>query len=116
MALTRDFIETVKARADKSPKYRRMMLANAVEHLITDEPDVGRLLLRDYVKATMGFEELARLSGLPSPSIKRMLSKSGNPTMNNLAAIIGICQKQEGVSFGVVTSGPKSKKRTLERA
>lgn len=115
MPLTREFIDTVKARADKSPKYRRMMLANAIEHLIADEPDLGRLLLRDYVKATMGFEELAQLSGLPSPSIKRMLSKSGNPTMNNLAAIIGICQKREGIAFGV-TSSPTSKKRTLERA
>lgn len=116
MPLTREFIDTIKSRADESPKFRRLMLANAIEHLISDEPDVGRLLLRDYVKATMGFEELSRLLDMSSPSIKRMLSKTGNPTMNNLAAIIGICQKQEGVSFGVVTSTPRPAKRTLENA
>jgi len=116
MPLTRDFIETIKERADKSPKFRRMMLENAVEHLIGPEPELGRVLLRDYAKATMGLEELAKRAGMSSPSVKRMLSKAGNPTLNNLAAIIGICQKHEGITLGVVTQGEKPTPRSLEKA
>jgi hypothetical protein len=34
MALTRDFKETVKARADRDPAFREALLTKAVEHLI----------------------------------------------------------------------------------
>jgi len=36
----------------------------------------------------LGFEQLARLTGVPSKSLHRMLSPKGNPSMDNLAAIL----------------------------
>jgi DNA-binding phage protein len=47
------------------------------------------VILRDLVNATLGFEQLAKLTDIPSKSLHRMLSPKGNPSMDNLAAILG---------------------------
>ena len=47
------------------------------------------MILRDLVNATLGFEQLAKLTDVPSKSLHRMLSPKGNPSMDNLAAILG---------------------------
>ena len=51
------------------------------------EPNTAKLILRDLVNATVGFEELAQRIQKPSKSVHRMLSAGGNPTMDNLSAI-----------------------------
>jgi hypothetical protein len=48
----------------------------------------AKLLLRDLINATLGFERLAEEVHKPSKSLHRMLSASGNPTMENLSAIL----------------------------
>lgn len=60
---------------------------------------MARLGLRDLVNATVGFEALATDTGKPTKSLHRMLSKNGNPTMDNLAAILGIVRKKLGVEL-----------------
>jgi DNA-binding phage protein len=50
--------------------------------------------LRDRVNATLGFEQPARLTAMPSKSLHRMLSPKGNPGMDNLAAILGALRKR----------------------
>ena len=54
MALTRDFRETVKARAERDVAFREALLTEAVELLIADDLEVGKALLRDYTNATFG--------------------------------------------------------------
>jgi DNA-binding phage protein len=46
------------------------------------------------VNATLGFEQLARLTAMPSKSLHRMLSPKGNPSMDNLVAIFGAVRKR----------------------
>ena len=58
MALTRDFKETVQARAQSDPAFRRALLQEAVECLLSGDVGTGEIVLRDYINATMGFEEL----------------------------------------------------------
>lgn len=48
----------------------------------------SRMLFRDLVNLTIGFEELGRRSGISSKSLHRMLSKRGNPTSRNMSTII----------------------------
>lgn len=115
MALTRDFFETIKKRADKSKAFRVGLLKEAASAFVTGEPDVGRIILRDYVKATIGFEALADKLGLKSPSVKRMLSPKGNPSTNNLAAIMEALQEHEGIVLGVVEKRQPHQRR-LENA
>ena len=95
MALTRDFRETVQARVARDASYRRALLAEAVNELLAGELRVGKSILRDYVNATIGFEGLAAEIGKSSKSLQRMLSSSGNPTAENLLAILKVLQEHE---------------------
>jgi len=87
MALSRDFKETVVARVQSDPAFAQALLDEAVTLFFNDEPDTAKLILRDLVNATVGFESLAEDIHKPAKSLHRMLSKSGNPTMSNISAI-----------------------------
>ena len=89
MALTRDFKETVVARVERDPEFAKALLDEATTLLISGEAETARVILRDLVNATVGFEQLAKMTDVPSKSLHRMLSAKGNPSMDNLAAIFG---------------------------
>jgi putative addiction module killer protein len=89
MALTRDFKETVLARVERDPTFAKKLLDEATMLLTSGEPQTARVILRDLVNATVGFEQLAKITDVPSKSLHRMLSPRGNPSMDNLAAIFG---------------------------
>lgn len=93
MALTRDFKQTVAARAAADPAFARALLDEALTLFLNGEPDTAKLILRDLVNATVGFESLAADVHKPSKSLHRMLSASGNPTMGNLSTILASLQK-----------------------
>ena len=88
MALTRDFKQTVIERVEREPAFAQALLDEAATLFLNGEPETARLILRDLVNATLGFEQLAALTSKPSKSLHRMLSPHGNPSMDNLAAII----------------------------
>jgi len=94
MALTRDFKRTVVDRAKRDPAFGKALLDEAMTLLAQGEPETARLVLRDLVNATVGFEELALVTAKPSKSLHRMLSTQGNPSMDNLAAILGAVGKE----------------------
>jgi len=94
MALTRDFKQTVVERVERDPKFARALLDEAATLFLNGEPETARLILRDLVNATIGFEELAHLTAKPSKSLHRMLSPQGNPSMDNLAAIFDAIGKR----------------------
>lgn len=58
MALTRDFKETVLARVRADPKFRDALLKEGIETLLAGNVDTGKAILRDYIKATVGFKRL----------------------------------------------------------
>src|SRR6187551_1254165 len=93
MALTRDFKETIKARAERDSAFREALLTEAVELLIAGDVEIGKAVLRDYINATVGFEKLAKATGTPSKSLMRMFGPKGNPCANNLFAVIGKLQR-----------------------
>lgn len=89
MALTRDFKKTVVARVERDPAFAKALLDEATGLLVSGEAQAARAILRDLINATLGFEQLASVTDLPSKSLHRMLSPKGNPGMDNLAAILG---------------------------
>ena len=99
MALTREFKETVQARTTQDRQYRKELLREGVECLLTGDLDTGKAILRDYINATIGFEELSRLTRRPAKSLMRMLGPKGNPQARNLFEVIGHLQRAEGVHF-----------------
>jgi DNA-binding phage protein len=107
MALTRDFKKTVTARVERDPEFARALLDEAVALFLDGEPETAKLILRDLVNATIGFEKLAMEVHKPSKSLHRMLSASGNPTITNFSAIIAALKKSLRVEIrtAVVTAG-----------
>jgi hypothetical protein len=57
---TRDFKSTIRARAQRDPKFGSALLVGAAQAIIDGEPDVTKAVLRDYINATLGFERLSR--------------------------------------------------------
>ena len=104
MALTRNFKKTVVARVARDPKFAKALLDEAATLFLNDEPETARLILRDLVNATLGFEQLADMTDTPSKSLHRMLSPKGNPSMDNLAAIFGAVGSKLKVDLKVRTS------------
>ena len=103
MALTRDFKQTVIERVRRDPAFARALLDEAAGLFLNGEPETARLILRDLVNATVGFEALASATSRPSKSLHRMLSEKGNPSMDNLAAIFGALRVDLGVGLQVHT-------------
>ena len=101
MALTRSFKQTVQARARRDPAFREGLLREGVECLLAGDIDTGKVLLRDYVNATIGFEELGSLTNKPPKSLMRMFGPSGNPHARNLFEVISQMQRHEGVQLEV---------------
>jgi DNA-binding phage protein len=99
MALTRDFKQTVVERVQRDPAFARALLDEAATLFLNGEPHTARLVLRDLVNATVGFEDLAVETAKPAKSLHRMLSAKGNPSMDNLAAILSVVRKKLGVEL-----------------
>lgn len=99
MALTRNFKETVIQRVQDDSTFAQALLDEAATLFLNGEPETARLILRDLVNATIGFEQLAALTSKPSKSLHRMLSPTGNPSMDNLAAIFRAVRDKLQVSL-----------------
>ncbi|MGB5737235.1 MAG: transcriptional regulator [Thiohalocapsa sp.] len=105
MPLTRDFKETVKARAQADPAFRVALLEEALDAFLNNDLETGKLLLRDYVNATVGFDALGAQLHKSPKSLMRMLSEDGNPRADNLFAVVSQLKAHEGVSLNVHASG-----------
>ena len=105
MVLTRNFKETVVERAQREPEFRTGLLTEAVSCILSDEVEVAKSLLRDYVNATIGFQQLGQLTNKEPKSLMRMLSKRGNPKLKNVAALLACLSRYEGIELQVEVRG-----------
>lgn len=101
MVLTRNFKDTVVERVERDPDFAKALLDEAATLFLNGETQTARLILRDLINATLGFEKLAQITAKPSKSLHRMLSPRGNPSMDNLATIFGAMCEQLAVVLEV---------------
>jgi hypothetical protein len=101
MALTRDFKELVQKRIASDPAYGEALLREGINTMLAGDVDTGKAILRDYIKATVGFEKLGQATGTQPKSLIRMFGPRGNPQARNIFGIIGYLQKQAGVELHV---------------
>ena len=112
MALTRNVKETVQARMERDPGFRQALLEEGIERLLAGDVDLGKAVLRDYVNATIGFQELGDLTAKSPKSLMRMLGPDGNPQARHLFKIISCLQEREG--FGTEGSrAPVERSQTV---
>lgn len=104
MPLTRDFKDTIKARAATDSAFREALLTEAIDCFLDGDTDTGKAILRDYINATIGFEELGILTGKETKSLMRMFGPKGNPQARNLFEVLAHLQAREGVHLHVQPS------------
>jgi DNA-binding phage protein len=101
MALTRDFKETVQARVRRDAAFRKALLREGVECLLSGDVDTGKSVLRTYINATVGFVKLAETTERSPKSLMRMFGPDGNPNARSLFEIVAYLQEAEGVRLQV---------------
>lgn len=97
MPLTRDFKRLVKDRAERDPEFRTAMYREALEAFLAGDAVTGKAMLRDFVNATVGFEQLEARTGTPRKSLMRMLSPAGNPGLNSLLPVFKALNEIAGI-------------------
>jgi DNA-binding phage protein len=102
MALTKSFNETVKSQLQKSEKFRRALLREALDAMLTGDLETGKSLLRKYINGTVGFVQLGAELGRSPKTLMRMFGPSGNPQAKNLFEIVAYLQRSEGTVLRVV--------------
>jgi probable addiction module antidote protein len=74
-----------------------------------DDARVFLLALRDVADAHGGIRALSRDTRLNRESLYRMLSKSGNPSLESLAAVLNAC----GLRLAVQSASPRRGKHRI---
>ena len=97
MALTCDFKETVKARVQRDPASQEELIKEVIWCIRAGDVDTGKAVMRDYINATIGFEELGNLTHKSPKSLIQMFEPNGNPQARSLFKVISQIQKYEGV-------------------
>jgi DNA-binding phage protein len=101
MALTRHFKQTMVERVKPDPAFAQALLDEAATLFRNGETETARLILRDPINATIGFEQLAALTTKPSKSLHHMLLPAGNPSMDKVAAIFHAIRQRLNMNFEV---------------
>ena len=101
MALTVDFRETIRERAQHDAAFRRGLLQEAIELMLSGDVKTGQKIIRNYINATVGFHELAERTQTPEKSLMRMFGPKGNPSSQNMFGVIAELAKAEGVNLSL---------------
>lgn len=84
-----------QAKIDK--KFAEPLLREGVNAMLSGDVETSNTILRDYVKATVGFEKLGEATDTPPKSLIRVFGPRGNPQAKSLFNVIGHLQKHAGV-------------------
>ncbi|MBA2402690.1 MAG: transcriptional regulator [Bradyrhizobium sp.] len=101
MMKSKSFNELVQGRVKTDKKFAEALLREGIDAMLSGDVDTGKTILRDYIKATVGFEKLGEATGAPPKSLIRMFGPRGNPQARNLFSVIGYLQKRAGISLHV---------------
>jgi DNA-binding phage protein len=101
MAKTRSFKELVQRHVATDKAFAEALLREGIDTMLSGDVETGKIILRDYIKATVGFEKLGKATGTQPKSLIRMFGPRGNPQAKNLFGVIGYLQKHAGLQLHV---------------
>jgi DNA-binding phage protein len=102
---TRSFHELVQEHVADDPAFAEALLREGIEAMLGGDVDAGKAMLRDYIKATAGFEKLGQATRIPAKSLIRMFGPRGNPQARNLFDVIRYLQEIAGLRLQVLVEG-----------
>jgi hypothetical protein len=100
----------VQKRIVSDPAFGEALLREGIDTMLAGD-DAGKAILRDYIKATVGFEKLGEATGTQQKSLIRMFGPRDNPQARNIFGIIGYLQKQAGVELHVTQRPGKAQEQ-----
>jgi DNA-binding phage protein len=100
-AKTGSFKELVQTRVKNDKKFAEALLREGIDAMLSGDVETGKTILRDYIKATVGFEKLGEATGTQPKSLIRMFGPHGNPQAKNLFSVLGYLQKRAGLELHV---------------
>jgi DNA-binding phage protein len=100
-AKTGSFKELVQTRVKNDKKFAEALLREGIDAMLSGDVETGKTILRDYIKATVGFEKLGEATGTQPKSLIRMFGPRGNPQAKNLFSVIGYLQRRAGLELHV---------------
>lgn len=103
MARSKSFKELVQGQIQKDKKFAEALLREGVDAMLSGDVNTGKTIIRDYIKATVGFEKLGQATDTPPKSLIRIFGPRGNPQAKNLFSVIGYLQKRAGVRLHVAS-------------
>jgi len=72
MATTKSCKELVQRRAAAEPAFAEALLRQRIDTMLSGDVETGKTILRNYIKATAGFEKLGEATATPpEPKIIR---------------------------------------------
>jgi DNA-binding phage protein len=101
MARTRSLKKLVQHHVAKDPAFAEALLREGIDAMLTGDVETGKTILRDYIKATVGFEKLGEATGAPPRSLIRLFGPRGNPQAKNPFSVLGYLQKRAGLHLHV---------------
>jgi DNA-binding phage protein len=101
MVRSKKFKDLVQHQVKADKKFAEALLREGVDAMLSGDVETGKSLLRDTIKATVGFEHLAKATGAPAKSLIRMFGPRGNPQAKNLFSVISYLQKKAGLQLRV---------------
>ena len=66
MALTKSFKELVQRRVASDAAFAESLLREGIDTMLSGDVETGKAILRDYIKATVGFEKLGEATDTPA--------------------------------------------------
>ena len=76
---TTDFYDTIRERSESDADFRISLLENAAESIISGDLEECKAALRLYIKTSIGYKQLADLTGIHPKSLVRMLGPRWQP-------------------------------------
>ena len=73
--------------------------------MLSGDVDTGNAILRDYIKATIGFEKFGEATDPPAKSLIRMSARAATRRPATSSASSAICKSTRGSSY--VTPQPR---------
>jgi len=65
MARTKSFTDLVQQHVRRDTKFAQALLREGVDAMLSGDIETGKTILRDYIKATVGFEKLGAATQTP---------------------------------------------------
>ena len=112
-SLTASVVLLVRLSTKNRQGFREALLREGIENFLSGDVETGKIILRDFINATVGFTKLSDVTHRSAKSLMRMLGPRGNPQARNLFEIVAYLQRAEGVHFEVRSAGraPRASRR-----